>query len=566
MFNRHFAHWPPLLPKTLTVSCTPIHDNLFVTARRYPGKPAIIYYGGILTYQELVDEVQKVAGFLQKQLGIKSGDRVAIYMQNAPQYVVAYYAILLADAVVVPINPMNKTEELDLYVKDCQAEVAIVGLELYNLAAPLLQRGSLRHLIVASYSSYANPASEDQSLWPEEVQLPPHKVEDANVTEWLDILSMNLKPEQSQAQADDLAVLPYTSGTTGKPRGCIHFHRTVQANTFGAAAWVNLASDSVALTSLPLFHVTGMVHSMHAPIVAGGTLVMMTRWNRELAARWIERYGCTHWTNISTMVVDFLAQSKIDAYRLDSLLFVGGGGASLPEAVGKKLYDLTGLSYIEGYGLTETMAQTHFNPPNRPKLQCLGIPSFDVDARVIDIESKKELGPGEAGEVVVHGPQVFSGYWNRPEETKESFIDIDGKRFFRTGDIARYDEEGYFFIVDRFKRMINVSGFKVWPTEVESILFSHPAVRQVCVVGTPDQRSGEVVKAFVILQDQQETEVDEAEIIEWAKERMAAYKCPRKIEFVQTLPMTSTGKILWRELQEREFKKVRDKNKTEEKE
>ncbi|MGA9174809.1 MAG: AMP-binding protein, partial [Thermoactinomyces sp.] len=418
----------------------------------------------------------------------------------------------------------------------------------------LLDRGYLKQMIIASYSEYANPAQESTELLPKEVQLPPIQYKDRRIANWRNVISSNLRADESQAKADDIAVLPYTSGTTGKPKGCIHLHRTIQANIFSAAAWVNLTSDSVTLTCLPLFHVTGMTHSMLSVIASGGTMILMTRWNRSLAADWIERYRITHWTNISTMLIDFLAQPQISAERLKSLLSVGGGGASLPKAVGEKLVELTGLRYMEGYGLTETISHTHFNPPGRPKLQCLGIPSFDVDARIIDIERKTELGVGEEGELVVHGPQVFAGYWRQPEENEKSFIQIDGKRFFRTGDIARYDEEGYFFIVDRLKRMINVSGFKVWPTEVESILYRHPAIQQGCVVATPDQRSGEAVKAYIILKEHVD-HINPDEIIEWAKERMAAYKCPRQIEFVKTLPMTSTGKILWRELQEKEFSK-----------
>jgi fatty-acyl-CoA synthase len=226
----------------------------------------------------------------------------------------------------------------------------------------------------------------------------------------------------------------------------------------------------------------------------------------------------------------------------------------LPEAVGEKLFEATGLKFVEGYGLSETISHTHFNPPDRPKLQCLGVPAFEVDARIIDPVTLKELGVGEIGEIVVNGPQVFKGYYNQPEETEQAFVELDGKKFFRTGDIGRVDEEGYFFIVDRVKRMINASGFKVWPTEVESILYKHPAIQQACVVGVPDPKRGETVKAFVILNDDYVGKVTEEEIIEWSKGQMAAYKYPRIIEFRKTLPTTASGKILWRQLQEEEWK------------
>jgi fatty-acyl-CoA synthase len=296
---------------------------------------------------------------------------------------------------------------------------------------------------------------------------------------------------------------------------------------------------------------------MNAPIYAGSTMVIMSRWDRDVAGKLIQEYGCTHWTNISTMVVDFLSNPNLSKYKLETLQTINGGGAPLPEAIGQKLYEVTGIYYSEGYGLTETMAQTHFNPPDRPKLQCMGIPSFDVDVRIVDPETLKELGPGEEGEVIVNGPQVLKGYWNRPKENQEGFVTIEGKSFFRTGDIAKYDEEGYFFMVDRIKRMINASGYKVWPTEVESILYKHPAVQQACVIGVPDPRRGETAKAFIILNEKDRGKVTEQDIIEWSKEKMAAYKYPRIVEFVESLPLSGSGKILWRKLQEEELKKSR---------
>lgn len=555
MNTRHYPFWPARIPKSLTVPATSLYDNLEVTARRYPDKPAILYYGGVIPYRQLKNRVDALAGFLQKRLGVTRGDRVILYMQNSPAFVTGFYAILRAGAVVVPLNPMNVTEELAFYVEDCGARVALVGQELYPRIAPLLGETVLDRVVVAAYSD--DVPEEREWEFPDVVAAPRMEAPDERAILLSEALEAGLAPvDPGVRPGEDLAVLPYTSGTTGKPKGCMHTHRSVQANIVSAVVWSGLTSEAAVLGTLPFFHVTGLQHSMNAPIYAGATVALMTRWDRQLAAKWIERYRLTHWTNISTMVVDFLANPAIVDYDISSLTSIGGGGAPLPEAVGERLQAMTGVQYSEGYGLSETISQTHMNPPDRAKLQCMGIPAFDVDARIIDPETGRELGPGEEGEVIVRGPQVFQGYWNQPEETAKAFIEFEGERFFRTGDIARYDEEGYFFMVDRVKRMINASGYKVWPAEVESILYRHPAIREACVIGVPDPRRGETVKAFIVLRDDQRGQVGEQEIIDWARERMAAYKYPRLVQFVDRLPMSGSGKILWRKLQEEEWAKA----------
>ncbi len=552
MTDRHFAFWPRRVPHSLTLPETNVYYNLEVSATRYPEKTAMVYYGSEISYRRLVEEVNRFASYLTR-LGIGRGERILLYMQNSPQFVIAYYAILRANAAVVPLNPMYVTEELRYYVQDSEARVAFVGQEVYDRIAPLLGQTPLKHVFVATYSDYLAPHAQQSDIpIPDIVAAARKEIQEEGAILWSEALQEQYGPGPLTAGPDDLAVLPYTSGTTGKPKGCMHTHHTVQATLVGAGVWTSMTPNAVILTTLPLFHVTGMQHSMNAPIFNGSSFVLMTRWDREVAAQLIQRYGCTHWTNISTMVIDFLANPKIRDYDLHTLMLVGGGGAPLPEAVGERLYELLGLRYMEGYGLSETISQTHFNPPDRPKLQCLGVPSFDVDARVIDPETLEELGPNQVGEIVCSGPQVLRGYWRRPEETEEVFLTRDGKRFLRTGDLGQYDDEGYYFMVDRLKRMINASGFKVWPAEVESILYNHPAVQEACVIGMADPRRGETVKAFVVVRQEQRGMVSEEEIIEWSKGQMAAYKYPRMVQFVDALPRSGTGKILWRELQEQE--------------
>lgn len=551
MIESYFEFWPPRVPRSLPLPETSVYHNLEVSASRYPDKTVIIYYGTEISYQSLFEEVNALAGYLQRELGVEKGDRVMLYMQNSPQFVVAFYAVLRLGAVVVPVNPMLVTNELMHYVEDSGAKVAIAGQELYPKVSPLLAESGLERVIVAAYSDYLE---ETDLPVPDVARAPREEITDVSVTLWSEALSGGYDPAPVEVGAEDMALLPYTSGTTGRSKGCIHTHRTLQATLVGVSVWNTTTPAAVMLCVLPLFHVTGMQHSMNAPIYAGGAFVVLTRWDRELAAELIQRHGITHWTNISTMVVDFLANPKIGDYDLSSLVIVGGGGAPLPAAVGEKLNDLTGLRYQEGYGLSETISQTHVNPADRPKLQCLGVPHFDVDARVVNPETLEELGPNEEGEIVVSGPQVMRGYWNRPEADEEAFFERDGKRFFRTGDIAVYDEEGYFFMVDRLKRMINASGYKVWPSEVESMLYKHPAVQEACVIGIPDEQRGETAKAFVVLREGES--VSAGEIIEWSKGEMAAYKYPRSVEFTDALPKSGSGKILWRELQEREQRRM----------
>ncbi|WDL95727.1 long-chain fatty acid--CoA ligase [Alicyclobacillus sp. ALC3] len=549
MFTRHFAVWPEATPKSLTVPKTTLYDNLLISAKRYPDKTVVNYYGNRLTFGQLLLQVNAIAGYLQRESGVKKGDRVLLYMQNSPQFFIAYYGILAVGGVVVPMNPMNMTDELRFYIEDCGTRVAVVGQELLDRIEPLLAEPVLDQILVTAYGEYV--FADGPYNLPDVVKAERRDSDRPGLRAWADALALGRSFEDVGATCDDVAVLPYTSGTTGKPKGCIHTHRTVMANVVGSAMGRGANSESVALCVLPLFHVTGMIHSMHLPLYIGSTAVLMTRWDRETAAQLIEDNRCTVWTNIATMLIDFLANPNLPNYDISSLQSVGGGGATLPEAVGQRLFQFTGVRYTEGYGLSETIAQTHFNPPDHPKLQCMGIPSFDVDARVVNPDNLDEVGVGEDGELLVRGPQVFHGYWNRPEEDEKAFVELDGQRFFRTGDLVRYDDEGYFFHIDRLKRMINASGFKVWPTEVESMLYDHEAVQMACVIGVPDERRGETVKAFIVLRADWKGRVTEDEIMEWTHDRMAAYKRPRIVEFVDSLPMTATGKVQWRELQER---------------
>lgn len=553
----HHRFWPRRLPHAITPPATSLWFNLEVSARRYPDKPALVFFDRSTSYRELLEQAERLAAHLHAQ-GVKAGDRVILFMQNCPQWVVAHYAILRANAVVLPVNPMNRAEELKHYITDPDVKVAIAAADLagdlLKASAELPEAQRLSHLVVAHYHDAIGPDADIPPAWADwlATRHPLPALPGGTVADWADALACNAVPPVHDRRPEDLSVLPYTSGTTGLPKGCMHTHASIMHNAVAGQLWTGGTHENVALLVVPMFHITGMVVGMHCGVYTGTTLVLMPRWDRELAGRLISQWKVTHWTNIPTMVIDLLASPRFDQYDLSSLVFIGGGGAAMPQAVAQRLFEQFGLRYAEGYGLTETAAPSHNNPADNPKQQCLGIPFLSVDARVVDPDTLQEMPTGEAGEIIIRGPQVFSGYWKRPDATEAAFIDFNGRKYFRSGDLGRVDEDGYFFITDRLKRMINASGFKVWPAEVEALMFKHPAIAEACVISTKDDYRGESVKAVVVLRDAAKGQTTEQDIIDWCRENMAVYKAPRVVQFVDALPKSGSGKVMWRLLQERE--------------
>jgi fatty-acyl-CoA synthase len=541
--------WPRELPKSLSVPRTTLWFNLEVSATRYPDRAAAIFYDSRLSYARFRREAEAIAGFLQQRCGVRRGDRVILDMQNSPQFMLGYYAILRADAVVVAVSPMSVTDELEHYVADSGARAALVAQDLYPQLRPLLGRG-LEHVVTATYSDYLTEATP--LAVPALLAAPRDPPGDPGVTAWHDALAAACIPSEPRAAYDDLCAILYTSGTTGKPKGCMHMHHSVMCTAVGGALWEGMRPHSVVLSTAPMFHVTGMQHSLNAGIYSGATIALLPRWNPAVAGYMIERYRVTHWANVPTMVVDLLAHPDTAGRDLSSLQNIFGGGASMPEAVAQKLFELTGVRYMEAYGMTETISQTHMNPPGDLRKQCLGIPTFDTESLVVNPDTLEPLPAGETGEIVSRGPQVFQGYWNNPAATAAAFAQIAGRRWLRTGDLGRVDADGFFYIADRLKRMINAAGYKIWPAELEATLYKHPDIREVAVVSAPDERRGETVKAYVVLKDGA-TGTTAPSLIDWCREHMAAYKVPRHVEFLDALPRSGTGKIQWRTLQEREW-------------
>lgn len=554
----HLKHWPKRLPLEVVVPETSLWTNLEVAARRYPAKPMYVFFGHALGFAEAAAQAEQVAGWLQS-VGVKAGDRVLLYMQNCPQYAVACYGILRANAVVVPVNPMNRADEFVHYITDAQARVAICSADLAgiveqaNAMAPAGER--LQQVLATRYTDAMGDGRIEPDLAPPapmEAWLRGDPPLPEGFTRWSEALGRQLVPGPHTAGPDDLALLPYTSGTTGLPKGCMHTHRTLMHNVVGGGLWGYAAAEAVSLGVVPMFHITGMMYGVLAPAYSGSTVVLMPRWDRELAGRLISRFRCTHWTCIPTMIIDLFGSPNYKSFDLTSLRYLSGGGAAMPHAVAERLRDEFGLLFAEGYGLTETAAPSHANPPESPKLQCLGMPIFGVDSRVVDPLTLQELSPGEVGEIITSGPMVFQGYWRHPEATAAAFVEFEGKRFFRTGDLGRMDEDGFFFITDRLKRMINASGFKVWPAEVELLLYKHPAVQEACVIAAKDAYRGETVKAIVVLRAAARGATAPEDITTWARDHMAAYKVPKIVEFVDALPKSGSGKVMWRLLQDQQ--------------
>ena len=556
----HLAHWPSHLPQSITVPATALPDNLETSARRYPDKAALVFFGRAMPYRELAHTAERLAAYLHS-VGVRQGDRVILLMQNLPQLVAAHFAILRANAVVVPVNPMNLAEELKHYITDGEVKVAIasadLGAELAKASNALPPGQRLDHLLVTQPGEYLPPPGQGDAIpaaWQAWLTTPQPlpTLEGGSTATWQDALACTAPVPPLTVGPQDLSVLPYTSGTTGLPKGCMHTHRSIMHNAVASALWGQGSSENVTLTVIPMFHITGMVSVMHASIYLGATMVLMPRWDRELAGQLISRYQVTNWTNIPTMVIDLFASPNFRQFDLRSLTYIGGGGAAMPQAVAQRLLEEYGLTYQEGYGLTETAAPSHNNPAQHSKQQCLGMPFIGTESFIANPDTLEPMPQGEQGEIVVSGPQVFSGYWRSEGATRAAFFERDGKRFFRTGDLGWMDAEGYFFITDRLKRMINASGFKVWPAEVEALMFRHPGIQEACVVSAKDAYRGETVKAVVVLRPSHKGQVSEEDVIAWCRENMAAYKVPRIVEFVDALPKSGSGKVMWRMLQESE--------------
>lgn len=539
--------WPSDIAGELPQSGDNLAKTLACSALAHPQRAAMYYYGSTTTYSQLFSAVEAFAAWLLAK-GLQSGDRVVIDLQNCPQFVIGFYGILRAGGVVVPVNPMNTAEELGWIVQDSGARIALVGEDLLDRFSDLIAIGAIDHIAVVHYA--------DRLIQPNQDSLPA-VVTSARLTD-LPTLCQDFEFAISQGQGqplpampqggENLAILPYTSGTTGRPKACMTTHNAASFVADAQRVWYRSDETSVLTSFMPLFHVAGMMASMAHAITSGAALVLLTRWDADAIPELLRRHKVTWWSAAPTMIVDVLGSQNFGDDCFATLKVLTGGGASMPAAVAERLYAKFGLRFCEGYGLTETISATHINALDHPKDQCLGLPIPNTHSIIVDPETLALLPQGELGEVLISGPQIMRGYWNQPEASAQTLVELNGRVWLRSGDLGYVDPDGCFFIVDRLKRMINVSGYKVWPAECEMMLYRHPAVNEVAVISAPHPRSGEMVRAVIALKPEYRGKVQASEIIEFSKSLMAAYKVPKDVEFRDALPRSGTRKVDWRSL------------------
>ena len=531
----------------------PLFELVSANAARDPNKVCIRFQGASMCYAKVDEVSSRFAGALIS-LGMKKGDRVGLFMPNMPQFVLAYFGVLKAGGIVVPCSPLYKAKELEFQLKDSgssflvAANDVVKGSDLFASVEACRGRLGIK-VITASLTDYL-PAAKRALAGFAGVK----NVKRAGTVGAFKELVAKSPPLAKYSEVDprrDVAVLQYTGGTTGVAKGAMLSHANLYSNAAVTAAWFPLKNDDIALGVLPFFHIYGMTAAMNAPLYAGGTIVLLPRFEVETVMQTIQKERITSFCGVPTMYIAVINHPQVAKFSLRTVRGCISGGAALPGAVRDQFAKLTGGVLVEGYGLSESSPVTHCNPIGEGasvKDGSIGVPFPFTDAKIVDMDDRsKELGVGEPGELAVKGPQVMLGYWNNVAET-ENVLTKDG--WLLTGDIAKMDPDGYFYIVDRKKDMIDVSGLKVYPREVEELLFTFPGVKEAAVVGMPDSYRGEAVQAYVVLKPESEGKVTEEQVIQFCRTNLATYKAPRKVTFVDELPKTLVGKVLRRRLRE----------------
>lgn len=543
--KRWYSVWDPRVPKVFEPEKS-LPEYVRDHALTAPERVALSFYGYDVTYKELDEATSRFASGLT-DLGMKKGDRVALLMQNSPQFVISYLGAMRAGGIVVSLNPMFKHAELEYELNDSGAETLVALDYLLPEVKKAGDRIRLKNIVVTSLRDYL----------PQKPTLPfPPEMEQAKMSfpeslNFLDVLSRSSAqfPSQITDLKEGIALLQYTGGTTGLPKGAMLTHHSLAHAAGASALWFSYTMDDVHIGVTPFFHVTGMIQCMCTPLASGGRIVVLARFLPESLAKAIQQYKATCWTTTTTAIIAMVDYPDIKRYDLSSLRICWYGGAPMPSAVVERLKHILPKSVFgEGYGLSETLSQGGVAAPiSCRKSGFLGIPNISVDIKIVDLETgSKEVNPDEEGEIIIKGPTVMKGYWNRPVETKEALKD----GWLHTGDIGKMDDEGFVAVLGRKKELIKCSGYSVFPAEVEELLHRHPAVAEVAVIGIPDAYRGETPKAFITLKPEYKGKIKGEEILGWTKDNMAGYKRPRIVEFKDALPKNAAGKILKRVLVE----------------
>jgi long-chain acyl-CoA synthetase len=518
-----FKFWPKGVPRHVDYPEIPLFELLSNTARNYPDSTAFVCGDRQLSYRELDTQTGKLAAGLN-ELGVRPGDRVAIFLPNSLEFVIGYYGILKAGATVTPVNPLNKRDELKHQLNDSGAVAIITGENAYPIVKEIENETGLKAVILAGSERTDGAISLNELL----AKHSPSPTE------------VDLNPRE------DIAAIEYTGGTTGFPKGAMLTNYNLVVNAIQNDIWLGWSNEDIIIGLLPFYHSWGACTCVNSPIYIGARVIILPRFDAQKLLMTIEQEKATVLHGAASLFTMLVNSPAITEYDLSSLKYVKAGAMPIPPEIKGKWEEITGVKMVLAYGLSEASPETHTSPPERIKPGTIGIPIIDTDARIVDEETGEiELPPGKVGELVIRGPQVMKGYLNRPEDNKESMRN----GWLYTGDLARMDEEGYFSIADRKKEIIKYKGYTIAPAEVESVLYEHPAVRECAVVGEPDDLAGELPKAYVVLKDGHTS--DEDELIKFCEQRVAPYKKIRLVEFIEEIPKTQVGKVLRRVLRDR---------------
>jgi long-chain acyl-CoA synthetase len=550
-------YYPKGVPSEVDVPEISVPELFDQRADKYASKTALIFYGNKISYKKLKELIDRFATALA-DLGVIKGQTVALYLLNCPQYVIAYFAALKVGAKVTPISPVYTSKEVKHQLEDSEAETIICQDILYDNVE---KTGiSLKNVILTNIAEYL-PLLKKQlgksalgKIYGEMHVPTPKYIEEAGLLKFQTLIKKYPpRPPQIEIQPrEDIAVLPYTGGTTGLPKAAILTHHNIvslQAQT--VSFWpIFEEGKEVVIAFLPFFHIYGQVVVMLNGLVQGATLVLFTTPDIDDILSAMERYQASGFYGVPTLFEYLKDYEKTDRVNWKRLKLIACGADTLHESTIKDWERRTGTKILEGYGMTETTAVSHSTPYDRPKSGSFGVPIPGVTAAVVDADGTEFKGIDEVGELILHGPNMMQGYWKRPEETKDSIIDIDGKKWLRTGDLVRMDEEGYFHFFDRKRDLIKYKGYSVFARHVEEVLYKHPQIKAAGVVGVPDPKVGQLIKAYVVLQSDARGKISEEEIMEFCRQNLAYYKVPKIIEFRGELPKTDVGKVSRRELRE----------------